>query len=187
MIKINLLPREVYAAKAQKQFQSLAVGLAAVVVLLLMGYYFHLSTVSKRLEKDLTEARGELQRYETIDREVKEMQVEEGRLSSRLSVSQDLLRGTLTYPKFFEDFMALLPSDVWVQSVSTTTDGAGGLGVTVNAQALSSFAVADWLTNLLSSSLCNSVRLGAITVTEQNEGTSAIYSFTMTFNYRGQS
>ena len=83
--------------------------------------------------------------------------------------------------------MALLPSDVWVQSVSTTTDGAGGLGVTVNAQALSSFAVADWLTNLLSSSLCNSVRLGAITVTEQNEGTSAIYSFTMTFNYRGQS
>ena len=63
----------------------------------------------------------------------------------------------------------------------------GITAVTVNAQALSSFAVADWLTNLLGSPLCNSVRLGAISVTEQNEGTSAIYGFTMTFNYRGQS
>jgi hypothetical protein len=58
MIKINLLPREVYAAKAQKQFQSLAVGLAAVVVLLLMGYYFHLSTVSKRLGKRFDRSAG---------------------------------------------------------------------------------------------------------------------------------
>lgn len=116
-----------------------------------MGYYFHLSTVSKRLEKDLTEARGELQRYETIDREVKEMQVEEGRLSSRLSVIQDLLRGTLTYPKFSRISWRCCRRMFGSKACPQPPTGPG-TGVTVNAQALSSFAVADWLTNLLSSS-----------------------------------
>jgi Tfp pilus assembly protein PilN len=184
MIKVNLLPREIYAARAQQQLQGAGIVVGAVVVLALLAYYGSLFAQSKALTKELAEAQTELQKYERIDAEVKAFQQQESALSSRYSVIQQLLKGTLTYPKFFEDFMALLPPDIWVGRVSTTTDASYGLAISAEARALSAFAVADWLTNLQSSPLCSDVRLGAINVEDQGEGKSEIYSFTMTFNFR---
>jgi Tfp pilus assembly protein PilN len=184
MIKVNLLPREIYAARAQQQIKVVGIAVGAVVVVALLAYYGSLFVKSKALTKELAEAQTELQKYERIDAEVKAFQQQESSLSSRFSVIQQLLKGTLTYPKFFEDFMALLPPDIWVGRVSTTTDPSYGLAVSADAKALSAFAVADWLTNLQSSPLCSDVRLGAINVEEQADGASAIYSFTMTFNFR---
>lgn len=184
MIKVNLLPREIYAARAQQQIKGVAIVVGAILVAALLAYYASLLARSKSLAKDLAEAQTELQKYERIDAEVKAFQQQESALSSRYSIIQKLLKGTLTYPKFFEDFMALLPSDVWVGRLGTTTDPSYGLAVTVEAKALSSFAIADWLTNLQSSPFCSEVRLGAITVSDQGEGTGSVYSFTMNFNFR---
>lgn len=183
MIKINLLPREIYAARAQQQIKVVGIGVGAILVVALLGYYGSLFARSKALTKELVVARTELQKYEKIDAEVKAYQQEESALSSRYSVIQKLLKGTLTYPKFFEDFMALLPAEIWVGRISSTTDASYGLAVTVEAKALTSFAIADWLTNLQSSPLCSDVRLGAITVEEQGDGPGAVYSFTMNFNF----
>jgi Tfp pilus assembly protein PilN len=55
--------------------------------------------------------------------------------------------------------------------------------IQTNASALSTFAIADWLTNLQSSPLCSDVRLGAISVTEDAEGRS-VFTFQMNFTYR---
>lgn len=184
MIKVNLLPREIYAARAQQQIKAVGIAVGGILVVGLLAYYGSLLSRAKSLANELGEARTELQKYERIDAEVKAYQQQENSLSSRYSVIQQLLKGTLTYPKFFEDFMALLPSEIWVGRISTTTDPSYGLAVTVEAKALSAFAVADWLTNLLSSPLCSDVRLGAITVADQGEGTGALYSFTMNFNFR---
>ncbi len=184
MIKVNLLPREIYAARAQRQFKVVGIAVGALLVVALLAYYGSLFSRSQSLTKELDAARTELQKYERIDAEVKAAQQQESQLSSRYSVIQQLLKGTLTYPKFFEDFMALLPADIWVSRISTTTDPSYGLNVSVDAKGLSSFAIADWLTNLQSSPLCSDVRLGAITVEEQGEGLGAIYTFTMTFNFR---
>ena len=68
--------------------------------------------------------------------------------------------------------------------MTPATDPSNGLAVTVDAKGLSSFAIADWLTNLQSSPLCSNVRLGAITVEEQGDGPGALFSFTMNFNFR---
>jgi Tfp pilus assembly protein PilN len=184
MIKVNLLPREIYAARAQQQIKVVGIAVGAILVVALLAYYGSLFARAKSLAKELAEAQTELQKYERIDAEVKAFQQQESALSSRYSVIQKLLKGTLTYPKFFEDFMALLPSDIWVGRVATTTDSSYGLAVTVEAKALSSFAIADWLTNLLSSPFCSEVRLGAITVSEQGEGLGSLYSFTMNFNFK---
>ncbi len=184
MIKVNLLPREIYAARAQQQIKVVGMAVGGILVVALLAYYGSLFARSKALTKELDGARAELQKYERIDAEVKAFQQQESALSSRYSVIQQLLKGTLTYPRFFEDFMALLPADIWVGRISTSTDPSYGLAVTADAKALSSFAIADWLTNLQSSPLCSDVRLGAISVEEQGEGPGAIYSFTMTFNFR---
>ncbi|MBK8574123.1 MAG: PilN domain-containing protein [Elusimicrobia bacterium] len=169
MIKVNLLPREIYAIRAQQQFKMVGIVVGAVTVVALLAYYGSLLARSTSLSKELAAAQTELQKYERIDAEVKAFQQQESALSSRYSVIQKLLKGTLTYPKFFEDFMALLPADIWVGRMSTTTDPANGLAVSVDAKALSAFAVADWLTNLQSSPLCSAVNLGAINVEEQGK------------------
>jgi Tfp pilus assembly protein PilN len=165
----------------------MVVGIAAgvVVFVVLMAYYASLFAKSKSLAKELVVAQAELQKYEAIDAQVKSYQAQESSLSSRFSVIQQLLKGTLTYPKFFEDFMSLLPGDIWLTRLTTTTDASYGLTVSADAKALSSFAIADWLTNLLQAkNLYSNVRLGEIRVEEQNEGNSAVYSFTMSFTYR---
>lgn len=185
MIKVNLLPREIYAARAQQQIKVVGMAVGGILVAGLLAYYGSLYARSKALTKELDGARAELQKYERIDAEVKAAQQQENSLRSRYEVIQQLLKGTLTYPKFFEDFMALLPADIWVSRISTTTDPSSGLNVSADAKALSSFAIADWLTSLQNAKdLCSDVRLGAITVEEQGDGPGAIYSFTMTFNYK---
>jgi Tfp pilus assembly protein PilN len=184
MIRVNLLPREIYAARAQQQIKVVGIGFGVLVVAILLAYYGSLVMKSKSLAKELVVAQAELQKYERIDAEVKAFQQQESALSSRYSVIQQLLKGTLTYPKFFEDFMALLPSDIWIGRLTTTTDASYGLAVALEAKSLTSFAIADWLSNLQSSSLCSGVRLGPINVEEQGDGPGKIYSFTLNFDYR---
>jgi Tfp pilus assembly protein PilN len=184
MIRVNLLPREIYAARAQQQIKVVGIGFGVLVVAILLAYYGSLVMKSKSLAKELVVAQAELQKYERIDAEVKAFQQQESALSSRYSVIQQLLKGTLTYPKFFEDFMALLPSDIWINRLGTVTDASYGLAVSLEAKSLTSFAIADWLSNLQASSLCSNVRLGTINVEDQGEGPGRLYSFTLNFNYR---
>ncbi|MBL8024040.1 MAG: PilN domain-containing protein [Elusimicrobia bacterium] len=184
MIKVNLLPREIYAARAQQQIKVVGIGLGVLLLGSLLAYYGSLFMRSKALAKELVGAQAELQKYERIDAEVKAYQQQENSLSSRYGVIQQLLRGTLTYPKFVEDFMALFPSDIWINTLTTATDPSYALAVTVDAKSLSSFAIADWLSNLQSSPLCSAVRLGTINVEEQGEGLGLIYSFTLNFRYQ---
>ncbi|MBL0350838.1 MAG: PilN domain-containing protein [Elusimicrobia bacterium] len=183
MIKINLLPREIYADKARRQLASLGVGIGVLVAALLLGFYGLLKKKEISLAKQMNEAKTEESKYQAIANDVQQLEVKKQQLSTRYDVIQRLVTGTLVYPKFFEDFMSLLPADVWIGSLSTSTDSSYGLMVQTSAQALSTFAIADWLTNLQSSPLCSDVRLGAISVTEDGEGRS-VFTFQMNFTYR---
>lgn len=184
MIKINLLPREFYAAKAAKQLQLMGVTVLAVVALAMMGHYVMVKAKERTILQQLEEAKAEEIKYKAISDEVQQLEIKKQQLKTRYDVIQQLVRGTLTYPKFFEDFMALLPSDVWANNLSTITDSGYGLDVTVGASALSAFAVADWLTNLQTSPVCSNVKLDAINVSEESEGKPAVYSFVMRFRYQ---
>lgn len=183
MIKINLLPREIYAAKARRQLASLGIGAGVLIAVLMLGYYALLKKKETSLMKELDFARAEESKYQAIANEVAQLESKKQQLSTRYNVIQQLVTGTLVYPKFFEDFMALLPSDVWIGTLNTSTDASYGLSVSINAQALSTFAIADWLTNLQSSPLCGDVRMGPISVTEDGDGRS-LFTFTMNFTYR---
>lgn len=183
MIKINLLPREIYADKARRQLASLGVGIGVLIAAVLLGFYGLLKKKEISLVKQLGEARMEETKYQAIANEVKQLEDKKAALSNRYDVIQRLVTGTLVYPKFFEDFMSLLPSDVWIGTLNTTTDPSYGLMVQANSSALSTFAIADWLTNLQSSPLCSDVRLGGISVTEDSEGRS-VFTFQMNFTYR---
>lgn len=182
MIKINLLPREIYVEDARRQLKAVGVSFAGLVAVLMLGVYAWQLSVKHREETNHSRLTAELHKYEAIVQQVDELQRTRDLLKARRDVIQELLIGRLVYPKFFEDFMQLLPSEVWSNSLSTTVDGSGVMTVSVTAQSLSNFAIADWLVNLESSPYCSDVRLGAIT-TQESADSAPTLSFTMTFKY----
>jgi len=90
----------------------------------------------------------------------------------------------LIYPVFFEDFLPIIPSDVWVTNIQIT-EQANQMKVTMNANALSNFALATWLTNLQQSTHFSGVELGAISYTPTEPGPPTL-SFTLTCIYQHQ-
>jgi Tfp pilus assembly protein PilN len=183
MIRINLLPREIYAKRQLEQLKMIGLLLAGVVVLAVAAFSYLQIQKEAKVDQEIGDAKRELVKYQEIDNRVRELDSARGQLSSQRSVIEQLLTGALIYPRFFEDYISLLPSEIWVTSVNTQMNAAGGLEVTANAQALSNFAIADWLTNLQTSPLCSNVKMGAISGTEESDASPALYSFTMSFSY----
>jgi Tfp pilus assembly protein PilN len=183
MIRINLLPSEIYVTEVKVHLRKASFIFVGMIVLILLAFWALRLQKADKLESDLADANSDLRKYQAIVDKVNELEVTRNQLRARRDVIKPLLVGRLLYPKFFEDFMAVLPSEIWVTTVGTTLDAQGVVSVNVNAQALSCFAIADWLTNLQSSPYCSDVRLGAISAQEETEGRSAVYSFTMTFRY----
>lgn len=183
MIKINLLPREIYIEDARRQLRAIGVLVVGVFVAGMLGMYFYELNIKRKEEARNVELNTELRKYQAIVDQVNELEQTRNLLRARRDVIKQLLVGRLIYPKFFEDFMALLPSEVWVGSVNTSLDAQGVMSVTISAQSLSNFAIADWLTNLQGSPLCSDVKLGAISTADQGEGKSPILSFGLTFKY----
>lgn len=100
MIKVNLLPREIYAARAQQQIKVVELVVGAIAVVALLGYYASLFMRSKALAKELVVAQAELQKYERIDAEVKAYQQEESALFTLLGYSATVERD-VDLPPFF--------------------------------------------------------------------------------------
>ncbi|HNC75438.1 MAG TPA: hypothetical protein PK362_11225, partial [Elusimicrobiota bacterium] len=73
MIKINLLPREIYADKARRQLASLGVGIGVLIAAVLLGFYGLLKKKEISLVKQLSEARMEETKYQAIANEVKQL------------------------------------------------------------------------------------------------------------------
>ena len=183
MIRINLLPREIYIEDARRQIKSIGIAVVFFVIAVMLGIYLWQFNVQHREEARNVELNTELKKYQAIVDQVSELEQTRNLLRARRDVIQQLLIGRLIYPKFFEDFMALLPSEIWVANIGTTLDSQGVMSVTVTAQSLSNFAIADWLTNLQSSPLCSDVKLGTISSQEQGEGKATVLGFSITFRY----
>jgi Tfp pilus assembly protein PilN len=183
MIKINLLPREIYVEDAKRQLRSVAVSVLGLIAISMLGVYAYELNVKRHEEARNAELLAEKQKYQVIADQVDELEAARKLLLARREVIKELLRGRLIYPRFFEDFMQLLPSEVWVNSMTTNLDPQGVMTVSLSAQSLSNFAIADWLTNLQSSPLCSDVKLGAITTQDQGEGKSPTLAFNIVFKY----
>ena len=75
MIKINLLPREIYADKARRQLASLGVGIGVLVAALLLGFYGLLKKKEISLAKQMNEAKTEESKYQAIANDVQQLEV----------------------------------------------------------------------------------------------------------------
>ncbi len=188
MIKINLIPPE-FAIAQQKKEQTLILGTVGVAVASLMLLFWALKAAqAKSLESKIVQSEATLRSYQAIVDQIKEIEDKKAKLVAKRDVILNLNRSRLAYPIFFEDFLPLVPSDVWLTEIRFEKPTGNGGDYRLASKAVSNFAVATWLSNLQQSTHFSNIKLDRITY-ETNpadrEG-QATLSFVVTFTYQHQ-
>jgi len=168
MIRINLLPLETLQVSERKLNPSYVIGgVASFLVVFLLPISWVQISRRKHLNEEVTSVQSELERYKPIVAQVEQLEQAKKQLEQRKSVIQTLQSERLRYPYFMEDFLKLLPNNVWLTSLTTTLppDNAS-ITVGMDVIALDHYAVADMVSNLETSQIFSDVDVGAITLSQ---------------------
>ncbi len=161
----------------------LSAAAIAPAACLLMFHMFYLMPQKKDLETKVRGLQEELKRYDPIIAQVEELEKAKMQLTQRKSIIQQLENERLRYPEFFDDFVKLIPNNIWLTNLVTTPPaGANTLSVSMDVMALDNYAIADLVSNLEASQIFTEVDLGAISTSIT--GTGMTMSFRITTNYK---
>jgi Tfp pilus assembly protein PilN len=183
MIRINLLPAEMESAPSQIN-PAIPMSIAVIIpALILTPIHLGQMATRKRLQTDTASLNSELERYKPIIAQVEALESAKVQLSQRKSVIQSLETERLRYPQFLDDFLKLLPGNLWLTNLTTIgrpNDNVMTLNMDVTS--LDNYAIADLVANLETSQLFSDVDLGAIAMS--NAAAGQTMSFHITTNYR---
>lgn len=185
MIRINLLPPEYEAAQRKKEQQVLFGGAGGVLLAILMLFWFAKKSTASNLEGKINKAQAELNQYQTIIAEIEQIENDKRRKQERLDVIKELNRSRLLYPVFFEDFIPIVPGDIWITNMNLTEAGSNQMSLKFNCNASSNFALASWLTNLEQSPHFSNIILGPISYAKDADGVMKL-TFNLDCSYRHQ-
>jgi Tfp pilus assembly protein PilN len=183
MIRINLLPAELESAPSK--INPVLPLSAAVILPALILVPIHLSHMAtrKRLQTETASLNSELDRYQPIIAQVDALESAKTQLTQRKSVIQQLEGERLRYPQFLDDFLKLLPGNLWLTNLVTTGQpNTGVMTINMDVVALDNYAIADLIANLETSQIFADVDLGAISATQAATGQTM--SFHVTTNYK---
>jgi type IV pilus assembly protein PilN len=183
MIRINLLPAELEAAPSTL---NPAFPLAAAVIIpalvLIPVHLGHVAT-RKRLQAETASLKSELDRYQPIIAQVEALEAAKVQLTQRKSVITQLENERLRYPQFLDDFLKLLPNNLWLTTLTTQAQSNPDImTVNMDVSALDNYAIADLVANLETSQLFSEVDLGAISAASSPGGQTM--TFHVTTNYK---
>lgn len=177
MIKVNLVPSEILAKARQRQMalQAAVVGglLVVVMVLVSLAHWYGLY----RLQNDFNYKQAKLQKLSAIVAQVEELEKAAAAVRARLGVIDDLLKGRAFYPIFMSDFARTVPAGIRVTNMTTASQGANAVKLTITATAGENEQVASWVRTLQSQPRFSSAELGPVT------GNGKSYNFTLTTTY----
>jgi len=183
MIRINLLPAEMGAAPSQIN-PAIPLSFAVIIpALVLTPIHLEQMATRHRLQNETTSLKSELDRYQPIIAQVEALESAKVQLSQRKSIIQQLESERLRYPQFLDDFLKLLPGNLWLSNLTTIgKPNENALTINMDVVALDSYAIADLVANLETSQLFSDVDLGAISISNAPLGQTM--SFHVTTNYR---
>jgi Tfp pilus assembly protein PilN len=183
MIRINLLPAELESAPSQMN-PIIPISFAVIIpTLILTPIHLNEMATRKRLQTETASLKSELERYQPIIAQVEALEAAKTQLTQRKSIIQDLESERLRYPQFLDDFLKLLPSNLWLSNLVTVgPPNSNILTVNMDVVALDSYAIADLIANLETSQTFSDVDLGAITISQNSGGQTM--SFHVATNYR---
>ena len=183
MIKINLLPKEVEKKVALREKKFLLSGIILLVVAGFLGIYFLKVYQYARLRKQLRRVEKELSLLETVVKQVDEIEKSKEVLSKKLDVIRSLMGNRLIYPQLLEDLARILPSRVWLTSLTTKSE-SDFLTIIIEASAVDNYAIADFITRLSEGNNFSKVELTKIASEKRKEGEETIRNFGVICEYK---
>lgn len=148
MIRINLLQSERTAAKRRPSFQfgsfvQKSPLLGSVVLLgaiLYVGYaWWDLSQRGQRMSAQLTQARQEEARLQSILKQVEEFESQKQQLQERVTLIEELRRGQGAPVHLLDEVSRSLPDRLWLTALTQTGDTVQIEGKTSTLTALADF------------------------------------------------
>jgi len=154
MIRINLLGGERKVAKKAFTFDSgrqvmVACSLLLVLTIAGIGYwYWTLTQASQQVDQEITQARSEQARLQSILRDVTAFDQQRDALQQRVALIEQLRGGQSIPVQLLDDVSKSLPEQLWL----TDLDQKGN-DVTIQGQSTTLIALSDFVANLASSKL----------------------------------
>ncbi len=184
MIRINLLPAELEAAPSARINPALPLSASVILpALILIPIHLNQMATRKRLQTESASLKSELERYQPIIAQVEALEAAKVQLTQRKSVIQQLESERLRYPQFLDDFLKLVPNNLWLTNLVTATQpNSNTLAVSMDVIALDNYAVADLIANLETSQIFTEVDLGAISAAQTPTGQTM--TFHVSTNYK---
>ncbi|MBN1823336.1 MAG: PilN domain-containing protein [Endomicrobiales bacterium] len=181
MIKINLLAPDAIKKEERNEILILAYALIAALFLIGLARYGLKYNNYRKLEARITKSQNELQKYEGIVKQVETLQATKTILETKKNVIDALKQGRVTYPRFLEEMLAMMPSNLWFKNMFTTSQPDGKIAIKLDAESLDNYAIADFITSLSLNPDFEDVVLGPINTTTSDKRTTSV--FNLSFNY----
>ena len=144
MIRINLLPRAERKAKPTAVRWGVIVILGAVcLVVVLALLWLNLTMQIADLNKQIELAQAELQKYQTIAKEVEKYKADKRNLEEKLASIDRLKAGQVGPVHMLDEVSQLLPQGTWLTSLNNSASR-----LTLQGYSFSNFAIADFMTRL---------------------------------------
>lgn len=182
MIRINLLAPE--NIKKEERNDILLLGYLCLVILTLAAgtnYAIKLRSYHT-VQARLGDIQKELGKYESIVRQVDTLQATKKILETKRNVINALLSSGLIYPRFMEDLLQLLPSGISFKTLTTRLAADGKMTVTLTAEAIDNYSIADFMSALGTNADFSSVELGPVITTGGTKSPSS--NFNLNFGYQ---
>ncbi len=185
MIRINLLPAGMEATPTRIN-PAIPVSIAVIVpAILLIPFHVQKMAAQKKLQTEVVSLKNQLDTYTPIIRQVEALESQKVQLTQRKGVIEQLERERLRYPQFFDDFVKLIPNNVWLTNLVTSIlPTNNSLSVNMDVTALDSYAIADLISNLEASQIFTEVDLVGAISTTQAAGGGSLLNFKVSTNYK---
>jgi type IV pilus assembly protein PilN len=155
----------------------LIIGLLLFGLLVGGGYWFWKSRTLKNKQEQVVTNRAEAQKLEAIIAEVEQFQKRKESLEKRIALINQLKQSQKGPVKVMDKISALLPDLVWLTSMKVA-----GTSIDLQGKALNPNAVANYIENIKSDAMFDEPVLRE--VSQGQEGTAIVYSWSMTFNFK---
>lgn len=185
MIRINLLSPENIKKEEPKEIIALAVVVMVLFVSAGIIQYVMKLGAYAALEGKISKTQTELNKYESIVKQVEALQATKNVLETKKNVINNLMAGRLIYPRMMEELLQLLPSNIWFTNLDTQLSPDLSMKLTVTAQSLDVYSIADLITSLSSSGNFANVEIGSIS-TSLSDPKRPVSNFTLAFTYKRQ-
>lgn len=163
MARINLLPwREELRKERQKQFQTMAILAAFLMLAIIVLVHIRMSAITENQQSRNTYLEKEIAILDKRIKEIKDLEKEKARLLARMDIIQELQGSRPQVVHVFDELVTTLPDGVYLTNIKNT-----GTDITLDGFAQSNARVSSYMRKVDSAGWLADPRLNVIETKDQ--------------------